>query len=111
MHNGGDVKGVFTRFCQRSNAMKEQMKELVEKTGKKLIWHPTTASSALACRTSAPACVAVMIVLPKLNKDPRKLQEICAVTDLQPRGSSGEHSAAVGDKWDLSRGSFSFSFG
>ena len=43
-----------------------------------------------------------MIVLPELNKDPHKLEEICAGFDLQPRGSSGEHSAAVGAKWDIS---------
>ena len=44
----------------------------------------------------------VMIVLPELNKDVHKLEEICAGFDLQPRGSSGEHSAAVGAKWDVS---------
>jgi creatine kinase len=43
-----------------------------------------------------------MIVLPELNKDPHKLEEICASFDLQPRGSAGEHSAAVGGKWDVS---------
>ena len=43
-----------------------------------------------------------MIVLPELNKDVHKLEEICASFDLQPRGSSGEHSAAVGAKWDIS---------
>jgi creatine kinase len=43
-----------------------------------------------------------MIVLPKLNEDPHKLREICAGFDLQPRCSSGEHSAAVGAKWDIS---------
>jgi creatine kinase len=43
-----------------------------------------------------------MIVLPELNKDPHKLEEICARFDLQPRGSSGEHSEAVGAKWDIS---------
>jgi creatine kinase len=44
----------------------------------------------------------VMIVLPELNQDPHKLEEICSGFDLQPRGSSGEHSAAVGAKWDIS---------
>jgi creatine kinase len=41
-------------------------------------------------------------VLPELNRDPHKLEEICAGLDLQLRGSSGEHSAAVGAKWDIS---------
>lgn len=40
--------------------------------------------------------------LPELNKDPVALEKICDEYDLQPRGSSGEHSAAVGAKWDIS---------
>ena len=30
------------------------------------------------------------------------LEELCEKYDLQPRGSAGEHSAAVGGKWDVS---------
>ena len=44
----------------------------------------------------------VMIKIPELNKDPHALEEVCAAFDLQPRGSSGEHTAAVGGKWDIS---------
>ena len=44
----------------------------------------------------------VMICLPKLNENIELLEEVCASFDLQPRGSSGEHSAAVGAKWDIS---------
>jgi creatine kinase len=99
MENGGDVKGVFTRFCQLSNAIKEAS----EKAGKKLMEHPNygflgTCPSNLGTGLRG----SVMIVLPELNKDPHKLEEICAGFDLQPRGSSGEHSAAVGAKWDIS---------
>ena len=99
MENGGDVKGVFTRFCQLSNAIKEA----AEGTGKKLMEHPNlgflgTCPSNLGTGLRA----SVMIVLPELNQDPHKLEEICEGFDLQPRGSSGEHSAAVGAKWDIS---------
>jgi creatine kinase len=99
MENGGDVKGVFTRFCQLSNAIKEA----AEKTGKKLMEHPNygflgTCPSNLGTGLRG----SVMIVLPELNKDVHKLEAICAGFDLQPRGSSGEHSAAVGGKWDIS---------
>ena len=99
MENGGDVKGVFTRFCQLSNAIKEA----AEGTGKKLMQHPNygflgTCPSNLGTGLRG----SVMIVLPELNKDVHKLEEICAGFDLQPRGSSGEHSAAVGAKWDIS---------
>jgi len=44
----------------------------------------------------------VMICLPKLNEDVPLLEKVCAAFDLQPRGSAGEHSAAVGAKWDVS---------
>ena len=43
-----------------------------------------------------------MVVLPKLNENVELLEKICASFDLQPRGSAGEHSAAVGGKWDVS---------
>ena len=43
-----------------------------------------------------------MIKLPKLNENVPLLEKVCAAFDLQPRGSSGEHSAAVGAKWDAS---------
>ena len=32
----------------------------------------------------------------------RLLEKLCSKYDLQPRGSAGEHSAAVGAKWDIS---------
>ena len=44
----------------------------------------------------------VMIKLPFLNQNVQLLEDICAKFDLQPRGSAGEHSAAVGGKWDVS---------
>merc|ERR1712046_401829 len=44
----------------------------------------------------------VMIKLPKLNEHVEQLEQICDAYDLQPRGSAGEHSAAVGGKWDVS---------
>ena len=44
----------------------------------------------------------VMVKLEKFNEDPAFLEEICSIFDLQPRGSAGEHSAAVGAKFDVS---------
>merc|ERR1712150_53532 len=99
MENGGDVKGVFTRFCHLSNAIKDA----AEKNGKQLMYDKNlgflgTCPSNLGTGLRA----SVMIVLPKLNEDPKKLEEICNGFDLQPRGSAGEHTAAVGGKWDIS---------
>jgi creatine kinase len=99
MENGGDIKGVFERFCKLSNAIKGA----AEGAGKTLMEDPNlgflgTCPSNLGTGLRA----SFMIVLPELNKDVHKLEEICASFDLQPRGSSGEHSAAVGGKWDIS---------
>lgn len=99
MENGGDVKGVFTRFCQLSDAIKNA----AEANGKSLMYNNNlgflgTCPSNLGTGLRA----SVMITLPELNKDVHKLEEICAQFDLQPRGSSGEHSAAIGGKWDIS---------
>ena len=43
-----------------------------------------------------------MVKLEKFNEDPALLDEVCSIFDLQPRGSAGEHSAAVGAKFDVS---------
>uniref|UniRef100_A0A7S0YWG5 Arginine kinase n=1 Tax=Hemiselmis tepida TaxID=464990 RepID=A0A7S0YWG5_9CRYP len=99
MEDGGDVKGVFGRFCALSDAIKAA----AEANGKSLMYDEKlgflgTCPSNLGTGLRA----SVMVVLPELNKDPHKLEEICAGFDLQPRGSSGEHSAAVGAKWDIS---------
>lgn len=47
----------------------------------------------------------VMIKLTKFNETEEArivLEEVCSKFDLQPRGSAGEHSAAVDDKFDVS---------
>jgi len=52
----------------------------------------------------------VMVCLPEFNKlmegdnhaDKELLETVCSAFDLQPRGSAGEHSAAVGAKFDVS---------
>ena len=52
----------------------------------------------------------VMVCLPEFNKllegdnqaHKELLEEVCSAFQLQPRGSAGEHSAAVGAKFDVS---------
>merc|ERR1711865_650507 len=44
----------------------------------------------------------VMVKLEKFNEDPELLEMVCSKFQLQPRGSAGEHSAAVGAKFDVS---------
>jgi creatine kinase len=99
MSTDGNVKAVFARFCSISNAIKES----VESDGGSFMF-----SESLGFLGTCPSNLgtglrgSVMIVLPELNKDVHLLEEICASFDLQPRGSAGEHSAAVGAKWDIS---------
>jgi creatine kinase len=107
MENGGDIPSVFTRFC----ALSEAIKASAEANGTKLMWTEKlgflgTCPSNLGTGLRA----SVMVVLPEFNKlmegdvqaDKELLDEVCSKFDLQPRGSSGEHSAAVGGKFDVS---------
>jgi creatine kinase len=99
MEDGGDIKGVFTHFCQLSHAIKEA----AESHGKSLMYNEQlgflgTCPSNLGTGLRA----SVMVCLPYLNKDVHKLEEVCNSLDLQPRGSAGEHSEAVGARWDIS---------
>jgi len=99
MSTDGDVKAVFARFCGLSHAIKKS----VEADGGKFMY-----SDRLGFLGTCPSNLgtglrgSVMIKLPELNKDVHLLEEICDAFDLQPRGSAGEHSEAVGAKWDVS---------
>merc|ERR1719247_3438762 len=99
MSKDGDVKSVFARFCNLSHAIKDS----VEADGGKFMFSERlgflgTCASNLGTGLRA----SVMIKLEKLNENVELLEKICAKFDLQPRGSAGEHSAAVGAKWDIS---------
>ena len=107
METGGDIPSVFTRFCALSNAIKAS----AEANGTKLMWNDKlgfmgTCPSNLGTGLRA----SVMVHLPEFNKlmegsnhaDKELLETVCSAFDLQPRGSAGEHSAAVGAKFDVS---------
>jgi len=105
MEDGGDIPSVFKRFCDLSGAMKVACTAV----GRDLMWNETlgflgTCPSNLGTGLRA----SVMITLHGFNnlmEDPATkelLEEVCSLYDLQPRGSAGEHSAAVGGKFDVS---------
>jgi len=107
MELGGDIPSVFTRFCALSNAIKAS----AEKNGTALMWNDTlgfmgTCPSNLGTGLRA----SVTVHLPEFNKllengtheEKELLEQVCSEFDLQPRGSAGEHSAAVGGKFDVS---------
>jgi creatine kinase len=103
----GDIPSVFARFCALSDAIKAS----ATANGTSLMWNDTlgfmgTCPSNLGTGLRA----SVMVHLPQFNKlmegsvqeDKELLETVCAAFDLQPRGSAGEHSAAVGAKFDVS---------
>jgi len=107
MELGGDIPSVFKRFCQISDAIKAS----AESVGAKLMWNETlgfmgTCPSNLGTGLRA----SVMVTLPCFNalmegenqEDKELLEHVCSAYDLQPRGSAGEHSPAVGGKFDVS---------
>ena len=99
MSTDGNVAAVFKRFCRISDGLQAS----ADAQGTKLMHHKKlgylgTCPSNLGTGMRA----SVMIKLPELNKDVGLLEKICEAFDLQPRGSAGEHSAAVGAKWDIS---------
>jgi len=112
MELGGNIPSVFTRFCAISNAIKT----VSEQKGLKLMLTENlgflgTCPSNLGTGLRA----SVMVVLKNFNalmespdedvksqKLNELLEDVCSGFDLQPRGSAGEHSAAVGGKFDVS---------
>jgi len=107
MDVGGDIQKVFERFCDLSKAIEAS----ATANGTKLMWNEKlgfmgTCPSNLGTGLRA----SVMVVLEQFNKlmdgdnqaDKELLEDVCSFYDLQPRGSAGEHSAAVGGKFDVS---------
>lgn len=107
MEDGGDIPSVFSRFCALSHAIKAS----ANANNTELMWNETlgfmgTCPSNLGTGLRA----SVMVKLVEFNKlmegdneaDKELLEQVCAKFDLQPRGSAGEHSPAVGAKFDVS---------
>jgi len=105
MKKGGNIPEVFERFCKLSNALAATGANFM--TSEKLGYLGTCPSNlGTGLRAS------VMVKLTKFNEllenkdssqeDKELLEQVCAQFDLQPRGSAGEHSPAVGGKFDVS---------
>jgi creatine kinase len=99
MENGGDVVSVFARFCALSNALAAS----AEHRGTKLMYDDHlgflgTCPSNLGTGLRA----SVMMFLPQLARHQEFLDRVCDKFDLQARGSSGEHTEAIGGKYDVS---------
>lgn len=94
MSTDGDILSVFKRFAQASDTF-EQNADIMFADNLGFIG---TCASNLGTGLRA----SVMVVLPKFNDNLELLEECCTKLCLQPRGSSGEHSKAIGAKFDIS---------
>lgn len=99
MQMGGDIKEVFTRWCQGV----AEVEKVVVAEGKSFAKHDKYGYVGTCPSNIGTGLRASMFVkLEKLGDDPHKLEEICAPYGLQPRGSAGEHSKAEGGWYDIS---------
>lgn len=94
MSTDGNVYDVFERFSRASDAFEKNADIMFADH----LGYIGTCPSNLGTGLRA----SVMVVLPKFNEDPEFLEHCCHKLKLQPRGSSGEYSAAIGAKWDVS---------
>jgi len=91
--------------------LSDALKASAEANNTKLMWNETLGFLG-TCPTNLGTGLraSVMVCLPEFNKlmegenhaDKELLETVCAAFDLQPRGSAGEHSPAVGAKFDVS---------
>merc|ERR1711865_1008843 len=99
MCKGGNIREVFARFAQIS----DNMKKAAEAAGASLM-HTENLGFLGSCPSNIGTGLraSVMVKIPQFNKTLELLEKVCNQFDLQPRGSNGEHSEAVGGKFDVS---------
>lgn len=99
MQDGGDIAAVFERWVRGVTAVEENIK----KNGYSFMHNDHHGFLGTCPSNLGTGLRASMFVkLEKLGADPHALEAVCAKYGLQPRGSAGEHSAAVGGMWDVS---------
>lgn len=97
MSTDGDVMSVFKRFATAS--------ETFEKHANIMFADNLGFIGTCASNLGTGLRASVMVVLNGFNATEQTrelLEQGCKKLDLQPRGSSGEHTAAVGGKFDIS---------
>lgn len=99
MEKGGNMRGVFQRFCEGLQKVEDAMKA----KGHSYMWNEhlgyiLTCPSNLGTGLRA----GVHVKIPKLSKDEKKLDEILDKLRLQKRGTGGVDTASVGGTYDIS---------
>jgi len=91
---GGDLGEIYRRLV---NAVKEIEKKVP-------FSHDERLGFLTFCPTNLGTTIraSVHIKLPKLAADKTKLEEVAAKYNLQVRGTTGEHTEAVGGIYDIS---------
>lgn len=99
MQDGGDIVSVFARWVKGVTAVEASIK-----ANGYAFMHNDHHGFIGTCPSNLGTGLraSMFVKLEKLGADPHALEAICAPFGLQPRGSAGEHSAAVGGMWDVS---------
>lgn len=98
MEKGGDMKSVFTRFCQGLN----RVEQLIKESGKEFMWNEHLGY-VLTCPSNLGTGLraGVHAKLAKLSKH-EKFDDILERLRLQKRGTGGVDTAAEGGVFDIS---------
>merc|ERR1739849_65272 len=98
MQKGGDIKGVFKRFCEGLTKIETLMKE----RGHSYMWNEHLGY-VLTCPSNLGTGLrgGVHVKLPKLSTH-AKFEEILTRLRLQKRGTGGVDTASVGGVFDIS---------
>jgi len=99
MQKGGNIREVFTRFCNGLN----KVEALIKETGHEFMWNEHLGY-VLTCPSNLGTGLraGVHLKIPNLGKDEKKLDQILDKLRLQKRGTGGVDTASVGGVYDIS---------
>lgn len=99
MQKGGDIRDVFTRFCNGLN----KVEALIKDAGYEFMWNEHLGF-VLTCPSNLGTGLraGVHLKIPLMSKDEKKLDSILDTLRLQKRGTGGVDTASVGGIYDIS---------
>jgi len=99
MQKGGDIKGVFKRFCEGLTKIETLMKE----RGHSYMWNEHLGY-VLTCPSNLGTGLraGVHVKLPNMAKDEKKLDKVLDLLRLQKRGTGGVDTASSDGTYDVS---------
>lgn len=99
MQKGGDIKGVFKRFCEGLTKIETLMKE----RGHSYMWNEHLGY-VLTCPSNLGTGLraGVHVKLPAMAKDEKKLDTVLDLLRLQKRGTGGVDTASNDGTYDIS---------